>query len=179
MYAKISTVTPGPVLGRSETGGDPNPAKGFAWIPDNPPSYDPATQTRTQSASIPVDATEVPYTVADIPIATLRATWKAELAATRYGKEIGGIVLNGVPVGTDREDQAMVTGALVAFNAGAITEIKWKSPGGFVTLDATAFAAIAGAVAGHVQACFANEATLSAAIDAATTKPDLDSGWPS
>lgn len=179
MYAKISTVTPGPVLARSATGGDPNPAKGFAWIADNPPSFNAATQTRTESASIPVDATEVPYTVSDIPIATLRAQWKAELAAIRYEKEIGGFTLNGVSIGTDREDQAMVTGALVAFNAGAITEIKWKAASGFVTLDATAFAAIAGAVAGHIQACFANEATLSAVIDTATTKPNLNSGWPS
>lgn len=179
MKAKISTVTPGPVLARSEMGGDPNPAKGFAWIADNPPSFDPATQTRTESVSIPVDATEVPYTVSDISIGTLRAKWKAELAAIRYAKEVGGIVLNGVPISTDRQDQAMVTGAMVAFSSGAVSEIKWKSAAGFVTLDATAFGAVAGAVAGHIQACFANEAVLSAEIDSASEKPDLNGGWPS
>ena len=71
------------------------------------------------------------------------------------------------------------TGAMVAFSSGAVTEIKWKSSAGFITLDAMDFTAIATAVAGHIQACFTNEAALSALIDAAESKPNLQMGWPS
>lgn len=129
------------------------------------------------------DACTVTPTTQLKSLSDLKDIRKAQLAATRYEHEIGGLTLNGVAFGTDREDQAMVTGALVAFDAGAITEIKWKSADGFVTLDATAFVAVATAVADHVQACFSNEANLVTSIDACETANevlavDLDSGWP-
>jgi|DEB19_MinimDraft_3_1074340.scaffolds.fasta_scaffold02392_10 hypothetical protein len=179
MYALISTVSPGPVLKRGSEFVQLAEAKGLKWVPDNPPSFDAAKQTRTESASIPVDADEVPYAVADIPLDELRASRKAYIAAKRYEAEIGGVTLNGIHIGTDREDQAMITGASVAFSSGAISSLKWKSQAGFVTLDAQTFGAVASAVATHIQDCFTTESELSADIDAATTAEDiLAVDWP-
>ena len=79
-HALISTVTPGPVIKRGEYV-ELSPQKGLKWIPDNPPSFNSAKQTCSESSSVPVDADEVPYTVENIPLATLKARKKVELRA--------------------------------------------------------------------------------------------------
>ncbi len=177
-HALISTVSPGPVIKRGAFV-DLAQEKGLKWIPDNPPSYDPATQTRTQSASVPVDATEVPYTVSDIPIATLRAGWKAELRAkfeTRGQSLVSGYAES------ERETWAEQAKAAEAYQADPNGDHPYleamvregETVADLATLILTNRAALQTASAALIKVRREKEV----AIDVATVKPDLDSGWP-
>lgn len=88
----------------------------------------------------------------------------AYASAVRYAKETGGIALNGAAVRTDRDSQAMLTGAVSFVQQNPTAVIQWKSPAGFVALGAAQIVAIASAVGAHVQACFAAEAKAVAGI---------------
>jgi len=123
------------------------------------------------------------WAVTAIPLAELRQTRLNELAALRYQHETAGITLNGMTIETDRQSQALITGAWSFSQLNPAALIDWKGVTGWVQIDAAAISAIAGAVATHVQACFSNERVLSEAIAAATTVEalnaiDLTVGWP-
>ena len=116
------------------------------------------------------------------------ATWAASkasrakdrLALRRYDAEVGGVTVGGAPIATDRESQAKLIAARILAKEDAGYTLNWKTLAGFQSLNSTQIIAVADAVASHVQACFNNEATLSAAIDAAQD-PDsvnVDTGWP-
>ena len=100
-------------------------------------------------------------------LAELKIAKKAELARARYAAECGGIQLAGVTIRTDRESQALITGAALAATQDAGYSVVWKGADRFVTLNAEQIIAAARAVRDHVEACFAREADLSAAVDAA------------
>lgn len=87
-------------------------------------------------------------------------------AAVRYAKEIGGITVGGAPVDTSRESQSMIANAVAFLDASGGTSVAYKTPAGFVTLTAEQVRAIALAVGGHVQACFAKEAEIAAGLAA-------------
>lgn len=90
-------------------------------------------------------------------------------AAARYDAEISGISLNGTPILTDRQSQALINGAVSLCERDPTRLIRFKTGSNvFVTLDATTVFAIGVAVGGHVQACFAREAEVSAEIAAGT-----------
>jgi len=106
----------------------------------------------------------------------------AYAASARFAKETGGITISGSPVQTDRSSQAQLTGAYAYVQVVPAAVIQWKqADGSFVSLNATAIAAVATAVAAHVQACFAEEATLVAAINAVpptvTSKAQIDAAF--
>ncbi|WP_429813521.1 DUF4376 domain-containing protein [Ensifer sp. B1-9] len=110
-------------------------------------------------------------------ITTLLASWSptpipvdlaAYTAAKRYTVEVGGIVVDGVRILTDRASQAMIAGAYVYVQHNPTETISFKSGGGFVTLSAANVVTMANAVGAHVQACFAAEAAVLAAIAAET-----------
>lgn len=108
-----------------------------------------------------------------------------DLAARRFMAEEGGTTLGNTPIATDRTTQGKVTAAYVKASADSnYTIAAWKGTDGtFSPLNATTIIAIADAIEAHVQACFANEATLSGQITAATTEAELDAvnietGWP-
>lgn len=125
-----------------------------------------------------------------------REDWLAAIAATRlrsppnlhdyaadkrWRVETGGITVGGVPVATDRESQSLITGAHAYVQINPGVTIKYKSGAGFIDLDAATVTAVATAVAAHVQACFAAEADLSAAITdgtITTTRQVDDWPWP-
>ncbi len=93
----------------------------------------------------------------------------ADLAALRYQKEAAGIILSG--------------GAWSFSQLNPAVRVNWKSAYGWIQMDATDIAAIAGAVATHVQACFSNERVHAEAIAALETSEavaayDLTTGWP-
>lgn len=89
----------------------------------------------------------------------------AEYAADRrFGVETGGVIVNGVAVATDRDSQAMISGAYAYIQKRPTSAIKFKASSGFVTLDAATVEAIALAVGDHVQACFAKEAEVLAGV---------------
>lgn len=110
---------------------------------------------------------------------------KAELIAyaadKRWRVETGGITVAGASIDTSRDSQAMITGAYSYSQAHPEQLIKFKSASGWVDLDAATVASIATAVGVHVQACFAIEATIDAAIEAGTvtTFAEIDAAaWP-
>lgn len=163
--------------------------KALGWLPQEVVGFtpfDPETQDRTGPVNeVQSDKVVSTYTVADKSLADVKAARKAELAALRYEKEIGGVSVFGTVVATDRPSQAMLTGAKASLDAGFITgPIDWKAESGFVQIDATTLGAIAEAVAVHIQACFTNEAALAAQIDACESVSevravDLSAGWAS
>lgn len=114
------------------------------------------------------------------PLEAIKAARLAELAALRFGNETAGV--SGLR--SDRESQALLTGAALAASLDPEYTVDWKSTAGWTTLDAVQLLAAAQTVRGHVQACFSNERGLAAAIDAAEDMDavlaiDLGQGWPS
>jgi hypothetical protein len=116
---------------------------------------------------------------------SVRAPTKADLAAyaaqKRFEIETGGITVNGQSIDTSRESQAMITGAYTYSQANPTEMIRFKAVTGWVTLDAATLATIATAVGAHVQAGFAVEADVAAAIEVGTivSMPQIDAAdWP-
>lgn len=105
----------------------------------------------------------------------------AYAAARRYSVETGGITVNGASIDTTRESQSLITGAYAYSQANPEAAITFKAKSGWVTLSAEQVAGIATAVAAHVQAAFATEQAVDAAIDAGTitTTAEVDGAdWP-
>ena len=103
----------------------------------------------------------------------------ADLAAYRYAREIGG----SGPFKTDRESQALVTGAALAATLDPAYTVDWKVANGWITLNATELLAAAQVIRAHVQVCFSNEKTHALAIEAlanvqAIIDYDFTTGWP-
>jgi hypothetical protein len=114
------------------------------------------------------------------PLETIKELRRKELAALRFGYETSGVA----DLRSDRESQALLTGAALAASLDPEYTIDWKSESGWATLDAVQLLAAAQTVRGHVQGCFSNERVLAAAIDAALDAEavlaiDLGQGWPS
>jgi hypothetical protein len=120
----------------------------------------------------------------DDKIAVAKAAKLSELATIRWNAEESGTTFGGNPLATDRTTQAKLTaGYAKAVNDPDFVIASWKFAAGvFVSLDATTIIAAANAVEAHIQACFTNEAALSAdvlsAVDfAALEAVDLTVGW--
>lgn len=94
-----------------------------------------------------------------------QATKLATLAAARYNEEIAGIVLNEVTIATDRESQAMLTGAYVSLKQGFVPSVKWKGDNGWVMATLAEIEPTAQAVSIHVQTCFGKEFQLVEQVD--------------
>lgn len=107
-------------------------------------------------------------------LAGAKAAKKSEIAASRYAAEIAGVTVGGVVVRTDRESQALITGAALKAMQDAEYTCKWKTENGFLELTAVQILAIADAVRAHVQGCFDLEAAKCALIDAAQTVEDVE-----
>lgn len=113
------------------------------------------------------------------PLAQVVQQKLSDLAAYRYGKETAGI--GGFR--TDRESQALLTGAALAATLDGAYTVDWKGEQGWVTLNAAQLLAAAQTVRAHVQACFSNEKTHAEAISALATFEeavayDFTTGWP-
>ena len=105
------------------------------------------------------------------------------IARTRYEHETGGTTINGMHVATDRQSQALITGAFSsakdAKETGEAWSIRWKSAGGWAELDADQMIELGRAVRKHVQACFDREKELTETVAAGTfTESMLSEGWP-
>jgi len=103
----------------------------------------------------------------------------AAIAARRYTAETAGIEVAGIHIDTGRDSQALITGAAVAAMLDPDYICNWKTPGGFVQLDAQTLLGVATTLRAHVQACFDREAELLVALDAGEfTLSMLEEGWP-
>jgi hypothetical protein len=94
---------------------------------------------------------------------------RSEIAAARFEAETSGI--DGIK--TDRESQALITGAALKAMQDSTYSCRWKTESGFVELTAPQILAIADAVRAHVQGCFDHEAELLPLIDAAESPEEL------
>ena len=95
---------------------------------------------------------------------------RGEIAAARFEAETAGI--DGIK--TDRESQALITGAALKAMQDEKYSCRWKTELGFVELTALQISAVADAVRQHVQSCFDHEGELLPLIEAATTKEQLN-----
>lgn len=156
----------------------------LGWLPFTASPNDPEQHGRDVFTAA-VAMTPTAYVAPTVSLADQKAGALAALAARRYHAEISGATFGGNAIPTDRVTQAKLTAAYIKASADVNYQIaNWKSPDGtFATLDAVAITALANAVHDHVQACFDHEATLSAAINAATDATELaavnlETGWP-
>src|SRR5690606_12613466 len=72
--------------------------------------------------------------------------WPAAIAAVRYQFETRGTDVDGVRVATDRDSQALITGAALAAMLDPDYSVRWKTQTGFVELGAQQIIAVASAV---------------------------------
>lgn len=115
----------------------------------------------------------------DPPVDTSPERYARDIAARRYQAETAGITVNGMHLPTDRDSQALVTGAALAAWMDQNYTCQWKTAEGFIDLGAQQIIGLASAMRAHVQACFDREAALLAALTAGTyTAEQLDQGWP-
>lgn len=125
---------------------------------------------------IQADAAGLPILVEP---SALAVDYPALIAGRRYQAETGGITVNGMPLDTGRDSQALVTGAALAAVIDPNYTCQWKTAGGFIDMSAQQIIALASAMRAHVQACFDREAALLDALAAGTyTDEQLDQGWP-
>ncbi|WP_253277059.1 DUF4376 domain-containing protein [Pseudomonas fluorescens] len=104
---------------------------------------------------------------------------KHDIADRRYTEETRGITFNGLAIDTGRDSQGLITGATLASVLDPSYVCNWKTPVGFVELNAATLAAVSQAVRAHVQSCFDREAELIAAVQSDTyTESMLEEGWP-
>jgi hypothetical protein len=131
---------------------------------------------QSSGMAIAVDESGSPVLV-ERPIAL--PDYPARIADRRYRAETAGILVNGMPLDTSRDSQALVTGAALAAVVDPGYHCQWKTIEGFVDLDAQTIIALASALRAHVQACFDREAELLDALEAGTyTDALLEQGWP-
>lgn len=108
------------------------------------------------------------------------------IAERRYQAECAGVVVDGIPIHTDRESQSCMTAAFVSAQAGLFSSLRWKCQDGqFRELTATQVVSIAQVLLGYVQACFDRERVLRGLLGAVV---DMDhaglaglpigGGWP-
>ena len=103
----------------------------------------------------------------------------AVIAARRYAAETAGIEVSGIHIDTGRDSQALITGAALNAVIDPSYVCNWKTPAGFVQLDAQKLLGVATTLRAHVQACFDREAELLTELAAGTfTESMLEEGWP-
>ncbi|UHC84897.1 DUF4376 domain-containing protein [Pseudomonas sp. NIBR-H-19] len=109
----------------------------------------------------------------------IAAEWAGRIAARRFQAETGGTTVEGVQVNTERDSQALLTGAAFAATLDPAYHIKWKAETGFVDLTGEQVLGIASQVRAFVQACFNREAELLGFVaDGSITAEMLEEGWP-
>lgn len=135
--------------------------------------FSPVAYWRDQEAALMAVEVGANGTLGQPPVVTLESAKSAKLAEIsdwRFRVETSGIVFNGASIRTDRESQAQLAGAYSSLRDGILTAVNWKtSSGAFVSLGLTEIAAIAGAVAQHVQSCFDAEMALVQQVQQAQT----------
>lgn len=108
------------------------------------------------------------------------STAQERIAARRYQAQVAGTTLNGMPIDTSTDSQALITGAALAAVLDSNYVCRWKMADGTrVELDAKMIIAVASAVRDHIQACYDREDELLTVVaDGTYTDALLDEGWP-
>ncbi|RLB93298.1 MAG: hypothetical protein DRH26_04225 [Deltaproteobacteria bacterium] len=100
-----------------------------------------------------------------------------ELAALRFEKETGGLLFGGTTIRTDRETQAVITGAYVKAKEDANRSVLFKGESGWVEIDSPTMIQLGTAIDAHVQACFRREGELAVLVNI-DPETDITTGWP-
>lgn len=125
------------------------------------------------------DADGLPFLIDPPAYVPTNTDHRAAVAAERYKRETAGIVVGGMPVDTDDRSKLLINGAALEAMIDPAYVMNWKTPNGFIQLEAEQVIAVARAVRAHVQACFDREAALLSAIEeGAYTSAMLAEGWP-
>lgn len=103
---------------------------------------------------------DLPGADPELALQQAKAVLAQRLAAQRYEKEVGGVVVAGLSIRTDRESQAQISAAYASLKNGLITSTQFKGADGWVTVTLAEMEPIARAVAEHVAACFGDERRL-------------------
>lgn len=141
---------------------------------------------RSKAAASEAELAEARATIARLQAQLAELTKPAEttaqqrIAARRYQVQIAGTTLDGMPVNTSTDSQALITGAALAAVLDSSYVCRWKmADGSRVELDAKMIIAVASAVRDHIQACYDREdEMLTAVADGTFTEAMLDEGWP-
>lgn len=146
---------------------------GTVWHDDTAHPADTALRVDL-SAWIAAGGVIRPYAPPTADIAVL----KAYAAAKRWSVQTGGVVVSGVSVDTSDASRSMIADAVAYVEASGTTSVDFKAASGWVTISAAEMTAIGLAVGAHVQACFAAERAVDAAIAAGTiTTVTAIDGW--
>ena len=149
----------------------------------------------SESGALDGDVWKVTVSAQDLSLDQAKAQALNKIANTRYGVETGGVIVAGKFFSTDRDSQSAIARAsgTVSWkcNATVTRDIK-KIDGSTVStvcVSSPEFAnsdmdAVKLAVTAHVAACYAREAELMTAINAADSVSalraiDLTAGWAS
>lgn len=130
--------------------------------------------------------------IAPAALPPFRAQLLEALAARRWQEETKGALVAGHRYHTDGDSQAKLSAAVQlgdkyeAINGPGSYGVTWKTMDGFVSLDLAALTNAALLAGAHVQAAYGREATIAAAINAATDWREalaayttlIDTGWP-
>ncbi|MDF3056813.1 MAG: hypothetical protein K0R17_1028 [Rariglobus sp.] len=109
----------------------------------------------------------------------IRVRLKASATERRWQVETAGISVGGVQVATDDRAKTLLTGADRKARRDSGFSTRWKGEDGtWAEVNAATIIAIADAVFEHVNACFAREEELHAAIDAAADLAALNALQP-
>tara|TARA_R100000152_G_C6733485_1_gene157892 strand:+ start:103 stop:741 length:639 start_codon:yes stop_codon:yes gene_type:complete len=142
----------------------------------------------SESGALDGDVWKITVAAKDMSLDQSKAQALSEIASTRYAVETGGVIVSGKCYSTDRDSQAAI--------ARASGTVSWKCNATVtrniddvdtVCVGSAEFAnsdmdAVGTAVAAHVAACYAREALLMSAINAADSVSalraiDLTAGW--
>lgn len=123
---------------------------------------------------------EIPFNLDDYKNKVLE-----DIRNIRAEKEVGGIIFNQIPIRTDEKSQSKLQGAIALFGLNPnLASVEWEAiPGTFVTLSKEVLESIGVAVGNHIQACFSKSKVLTLAVQACTSKAEVDaidilSDWP-
>ena len=146
-----------------------------------------------ESGEINGDLWKITVAAADLSLDQAKAQALNEITNTRYGVETGGVIVGGKFYSTDRDSQASIARAsgTVSWKCnGTVTRDIEQADGSTVSTVCVAapefvdsdMDAVKSAVANHVAACYAREAALMSAINAADSVSalraiDLTAGW--
>jgi hypothetical protein len=121
-----------------------------------------------------------------LPLADVANALRSKITAKRKQMEANGITLNGLPILTTIDDQNRITSVLLNAERAGITEIRFKSTMGFMTMTIPQLAGIANYIAFFVQGLFSSEGEHYGAIQTLEVAEDLqgllsydtEANWP-
>lgn len=100
--------------------------------------------------------------------AQLKPRLAAKLSEIRYARVDAGFDISGIRILCDTRTSAYLTAIFIESQMSADFTVQWKTPAGFITLNAAMITAITRAARQFVQKCFDAEETVLAKINDGT-----------